>query len=284
MAIQQPQQQKQAPPHYLELLTQFLDNGLIEEATRKIKEWGLKIKIENGKLIDVSNTTEAWLRKFITQHPLMMQMKDKVRKLAKEPDEVLIIGATGTGKEIIARALHGDKDGEFVAVNCAGLPETLIESLLFGHLQGSFTGASETRPGFFQLAKNGTLFFDEIGELPLGVQAKFLRALQEKIVVKIGSSKEEQVNCRVVCATHRNLEKMVTDEKFREDLYARISVFELKLLSITDRACDVIPIFQSLDGGVEFLTAVGDRAMKFPQNVRSIQKYVRRYKVLGELP
>ncbi len=201
----------------------------------------------------------------------------------------MITGPTGTGKELLARALHGEREGRFVAVNCAGIPENLLESLLFGHVKGSFTGASDTRDGYFKQAKAGTLFLDEIGELKMELQGKLLRALQEKKITKVGGDKEEEVTCRVVCATNKLLKDMCFIEPplFRIDLFARISTFELHTIPLKDRPEDIIPIIQSLEDGKEFLEKIGDISkvsIDTSLNVRSLKQYVRRYKVLGELP
>ena len=286
-------EEKEMPSNPIAFINLLLDNGLVGQAEEKIKEWKLKIKIENGKIVDISNTTDAWLRKLITVDSRMMQLKDEVRKLAKEPYEVTIFGPTGTGKEIIARALHDDKEGRFIAINCAGLPENLLESELFGHVQGAFTGAIRTKPGLFSLANGGTLFLDEIGELPIDLQAKLLRALQEKIIRKVGGDKDEDVkDCRVICATHKNLWTLVAENKFRIDLFARITTFVLKTYGLDERPNDVIPIIESLDGGKEFLEAwnkkphIAGTPIKLDTslNVRSLQQHVLRYKVLGKLP
>jgi len=286
-----PQLDKQIPPpHALQLLQSWLDNGLHEIASNKIKEWGMKLEVHNGKLVDTSDSTEAWLRRFITINNRMMAMKDKVIKLSKVNDEVLITGETGTGKEIIAHALHGDRNGRFIGVNCAGIPEQLVESLLFGHVKGSFTGATDTKNGLMMQAKDGTLFLDEIGELPLMSQAKFLRAIQERKITKVGGDKEEDISCRIVCATHKDLWAMVDHDTFRLDLYARLSTFELWILPLRERWEDVLPILKALEeneNNIHMIITRIDRAnlLKYlPLNVRSLQQMVKRYKVLGELP
>lgn len=276
------------PKNALQVVEMLLKNGDIQSALDAIKNWGLKVKIENGRVIDVSDGTENWLSRFITCDPDMIALKDDVRKLAPEQDEVLIAGETGTGKELIARALHGERKGKFVAINCAGLPRELIESELFGHKQGAFTGAVATKQGLMAVARDGTLFLDEIGELPIDVQGKLLRALQEKLIRKVGDDKSEEINCRVVSATNRNLREMTAAKQFRVDLYARLSTFELHTKPLRDRQKDVVMILESLDGGKEFLDKCTDRtglvADLIPFNVRSLQQIVRRYKVLGHIP
>lgn len=283
--------QQPPPNNYLEILNQFIaDPSTVPLANEKIKQWGLKVEIRNGQLIDMSDTTEAWLCRFITTNQQMLTVKEEVRKLAKIDDEVLISGPTGTGKELIAHALHGSRQGRFVAVNCAGLPETLIESILFGHMKGSFTGASETRDGLVTVAEDGTLFLDEIGEFPLSVQAKLLRAIQERKIMKLGSSKDEDVLCRIVAATHRDIPKMVREELFRQDLYARVSTFELHLTPLIARKEDISAIINSLEGGKQFIeAAIAANIHPYNDidtnlNVRSLQQHVKRFSVLGKLP
>ena len=277
---------EQPPANYMSILQSLIDNELYEIAEQKIKLWRLKIEITNNKLVDVSNGTESWLNRFITQDANMLSIKDKVRKLAPIESPVLITGETGTGKELIAKALHGNREGNFVAVNCGGLPEHLVESLLFGHMQGSFTGASRNTKGDMMTAANGTLFLDELGELPLLAQAKLLRAIQSKKIRRVGSDTEESISCRIVCATNRNIKKMVTEERFRVDLYARLSTFELHLTPLRERITDIQLILESMKGGKELLDNTGDDLLSvdISLNVRSLEQYVERYNVLGELP
>ena len=265
---------------------------LVNELIRKNK---LPLKVVDNKLVDVGDSTEAWLSRFVSNDPDIIRMKEDVKKLAvieEDKDQlfcVMINGPTGTGKEIIALALHGDRLGSFVPINCAGLPSELIESELFGHVAGAFTGATKTKDGLMRTASKGTLFLDEIGELPLQAQAKLLRAIQSKTIRKVGADKDEQVNCRIVCATHRDLRKMAYEqETFRLDLYARISTFELVISGLKERHGDVVPICESIEGGKEFLDALlKSRTLSqidLSLNVRSLQQQIKRYKILGKLP
>jgi len=159
---------------------------------------------------------------------------------------VLISGETGTGKELVARALHMHgkrKDGPFVAVNCAAIPEDLLESELFGHVKGSFTGATADRSGAFRDAANGTLFLDEIGDMPLAMQAKILRALQEQVITPVGG-KPVRTNARIIAATHRDLVRLTAAGEFREDLYYRLDVVQIAIPPLRDRAADILPLAQ----------------------------------------
>ena len=232
--------------------------------------------------------SEIYLRQFITNDPDLIRMKEDIIKLARCPHEVLITGETGTGKELVARALRGDREGKFIAVNCAGLPENLIESELFGHTKGSFTGADVSRAGLFAVAKDGALFLDEIGELPLPMQGKLLRTLQDKTIRRVGSKEEEPINCKFICATNRNVKKMVDAGAFRQDLYARISTFELHVKPLSERRGDVVSIVSSMVGGQQFLAALANEGktihdLNLSLNVRSLQQYVTRYSILGRI-
>jgi len=172
----------------------------------------------------------------------MQHVRDLIVKVAPSNSTVLILGETGSGKELVARAVHDQSsrsDKPFVAINCGALPESLIESELFGHRKGAFTGADEHRVGLFELADGGTLFLDEIGELPKAMQAKLLRVLESGDIRRVGDNDAINVDVRVVCATHRDLEQMLEDGDFREDLMYRINTFEISLPPLRDRVVDI---------------------------------------------
>ena len=178
----------------------------------------------------------------IGNHRSMQRVKALIEKVAPTPSTVLVIGETGTGKELAARAVHEQSDRAdkpFVAINCGALPENLIESELFGHRKGAFTGADEHRKGLFEVADGGTLFLDEIGELPRATQSTLLRVLESGEIRRVGDNQPFQVNVRIVCATHRDLGKMVADGEFRQDLMYRINTFEIQLPPLRDRIEDV---------------------------------------------
>ncbi len=181
-------------------------------------------------------------RGILSKSPAMQRVFELIAHVGQTASTVLIQGETGTGKELVARAVHQaspGRSGPFVAVNCAALPETLLESELFGHEKGSFTGAAGQRKGRFELADGGTLFLDEVGDVPAAMQAKLLRVLQERRFERVGGSKSVEVDVRVVAATNRPLREMVQDEKFREDLYYRINVVRIDLPPLRDRAEDI---------------------------------------------
>lgn len=230
---------------------------------------------------------DKYLEKFITQEPEMLKLKEKTRKLSFVNDPVLINGETGTGKELIAQALHGEREGQFVAINCAGLPASLMESELFGHVSGAFTGAKGDKDGLLTQAKNGTIFLDEIGDMPLEMQAKLLRAVQSMSIRKIGGLKEEPINCRFVSATHKDLVGMYKSGAFREDLFWRLSTFTLHPKPLSLRVKDIPLILEELDDekkiNIAYFASRID-PQKLTGNVRQLQQYVRRFYVLGEMP
>jgi transcriptional regulator with GAF, ATPase, and Fis domain len=226
--------------------------------------------------------------------PGMLEVFRKLQKVAGTDISVLITGETGTGKELIAREIHrrsNRADGPFVPINCGAIPENLIESELFGHVKGAFTGAIASRPGKFQQADKGTLFLDEIGELPLNLQVKLLRALQERVVFRVGDSKPEKVDIRVVAATNRNLEEEIRGGNFREDLYYRLNVVNIWLPPLRDRGDDVGIIAKALltkyadelGSNVKGFSPAALAAIRkhpWPGNIRQLENRIRKALVL----
>ncbi|CAN5129360.1 hypothetical protein BH09MYX1_BH09MYX1_50410 [soil metagenome] len=224
----------------------------------------------------------------------MQEVFRKLQKVATTDISVLITGETGTGKELIAREVHrrsGRANGPFVVINCGAIPENLIESELFGHVKGAFTGAIASRPGKFQVADKGTLFLDEIGELPLNLQVKLLRALQERIVFRVGDSKPEKVDIRIVAATNRVLEEEIRAGRFREDLYYRLNVVNLFLPPLRERGDDVLIIAKALlskyademKSQVQGFTPQALSAIKkspWPGNIRQLENRLKKALVL----
>ena len=179
--------------------------------------------------------------------PAMKEVYDLLERVAESESTVLVSGESGTGKELVARALHRRSKrstGPFVAINCAAMPEQLLESELFGHTKGAFTDARTARPGLFVQAKGGTIFLDEIGDMPLGLQPKLLRALQERTVRPVGGDHETPIDVRVVAASNRDLETAIEERKFREDLYYRINVIHVELPPLRARGADVLLLAQ----------------------------------------
>jgi transcriptional regulator with PAS, ATPase and Fis domain len=191
----------------------------------------------------------AWRSQFaceiVGESPEIVDALETVRRVAGTDCSILITGETGTGKELFARAVHRAsqrRSRKFIPINCAAIPEQLLESELFGHIKGAFTGAVNPRPGRFMSAHEGTIFLDEIGDLPLAAQAKLLRVLEERVVSPVGSDSDLPVDVRVIAATHRNLEEMVAQGTFRADLYFRLAVVPLELPSLRDRPEDIVRI------------------------------------------
>jgi two-component system, NtrC family, response regulator AtoC len=216
----------------------------------------------------------------------MKELLSMVRRVAGTPWSVLIRGETGTGKELVARLIHElspRKSGPFTEINCAAVPENLFESELFGHEKGSFTGASAQRKGRFEASQDGTLFLDEIGELPVNLQAKLLRALQEKKISRVGSEKEIEIDVRVLAATNRDLKKMTGDGGFREDLYFRLNVLEINVPPLRKRKEDIpllVDFFLEKYGinEIHFAPEAMDFLIRYdyPGNVRELEHLVQR--------
>jgi two-component system response regulator HydG len=248
---------------------------------------GLKAEVQRLKRA-VADTHR--FDEIIGTSPAITQLYGLLAKVAQSDAPVLITGESGTGKELVARAIHnqgGRAKGPLVAVNCAAMPENLLESELFGHAKGAFTDARSAKVGLFQAAHGGTIFLDEIGELPLGLQPKLLRALQERIIRPVGGTTEIPFEARVITATNRDLETMVEEHTFREDLFFRINVIHVPLPSLRARGGDVLILAQ------HFLERIAARANKpvtafspdaaaklmaysWPGNVRELQNCVER--------
>ena len=196
--------------------------GLIVERARRLHA----IEAENRRLADQIGENQTVLGRMITAAPEMLKVARTIERVANADVSVMLLGASGTGKELLARGLHEAstrRAGAFVAINCAAIPENLLESELFGHEKGAFTGAVKTTEGKIELADGGTLFLDEVGDIPLPLQVKLLRFLQERTIERIGGRKAIGIDTRIVCATHQNLEAMVAAGTFREDLFYRLA-------------------------------------------------------------
>ena len=230
--------------------------------------------------------------------PAVQEVRRLVDKVAAGRTTVLVTGESGTGKEVVARAIHarGDRHAQpFVAVNCGAIPEGLIESELFGHERGAFTGASEQKPGLFEVAGSGTLFLDEVGELPPHLQVKLLRALQERKIRRVGGNADLPVQARVVAATNRSLEEEVKAGRFREDLFYRLDVIQIRMPPLRERRGDV-PLFVDLflerfaqeagreRPGLAPETARLLQAWDYPGNLRELANVVERAVTLGDGP
>ena len=242
---------------------------------------------ENQQLKAVIERTRPVV-KMIGESPPMQQVQRLIERAGPTDKAILIQGESGTGKEIVARGLQSCSlraDRPFVTINCAALPEQLVESELFGHEKGSFTGATATKPGLFEVADGGTIFIDEIGEMPLGLQPKLLRVLEDGSLRRVGSHKERRVNVRLIAATNRNLGDMASEGKFREDLYYRINVLTIELAPLREREGDVdllIDHFLGRDWEISPEARDVMRAYHWPGNVRQLINVIERATILAE--
>ena len=228
--------------------------------------------------------------------PAMQTLFEHIRKVAPTDSTVLVLGETGTGKEIVARSVHSHSmrgDKILISVNCAAIPDTLIESELFGYEKGAFTGANASRMGLIEAADGGTLFLDEIGELPMEAQARLLRFIQEGEIRRIGSVHSRKVNVRLICATHRNLQSLAAEGEFRQDLFYRINVLQLSLPPLRERGKDILHLAENmLQAQIERLGKKGMRlspraiqaitTYQWPGNVRELEHAIERAVILSD--
>ena len=228
----------------------------------------------------------------VGQSKSVIELKLLIKKVANAKSTVLVLGETGTGKELVAEAVHiaSKNKGAFVPVNCAAIPSELLESELFGHEKGAFTGADKARAGRFELSSGGTLFLDEIGDIPLALQAKLLRAIESKKIQKVGGTKEIPLDLRMVCATHQNLEKKVADGSFRADLFYRINVFPVNVPTLAERVEDIPLLLNHILKNIEnnnsnlpIFTEEAIDALKrhlWPGNIRELKNVIERACIL----
>ena len=255
-----------------------------------------RIEAENRQLAARSGEDNRVLGRMITGAPEMVKVARTIERVANTNVSVMLLGASGTGKELLARGLHEASDrsgGAFVAINCAAIPENLLESELFGHEKGAFTGAVKTTEGKIELADGGTLFLDEVGDIPLPLQVKLLRFLQERVIERVGSRKSIPVDTRIVCATHQNLEAMIADGRFREDLFYRLAEIVVKIPSLAERPGDAALLAKAflarfsremnpaVKGFAPDALAAID-AWHWPGNVRELENRVKRAVIMTE--
>ena len=239
------------------------------------------------------NSDETLLKLLVGQGSAIKEVRHLIEQVAVTDANVLILGESGTGKEVVARSIHelsNRSKGPFVPINCGAIPPDLLESELFGHEKGAFTGAISARKGRFEMAENGTIFLDEIGDMPMPMQVKLLRVLQEHYFERVGGNKSVKTNVRVIAATHRHLEEMIRDGKFREDLYYRLNVFPIDTPPLRDRADDIPLLLQELtcrhavehNVSIKFTQRAIDSLMKhpWPGNVRELSNLVERLMIL----
>ena len=269
-----------------DFLTKPCSLGDLEHHCMLARDRG-RLRQENTQLKAIISRTRPAME-LVGQSPSMQQVIKMVQKVAPTDKPVLIQGESGTGKEVVARAIQQDSklaDKPFVTINCAALPEQLVESELFGHTKGSFTGASSDKPGLFEIADGGTLFIDEIGELPLSLQPKLLRVLEDGSMRRIGSHKERFVNVRIIAATNRDLSKEVEAGNFREDLYYRVNVLSLELPPLRERAGDVdrlIDHYLPVPWHVDNAARDALNNYPWPGNVRQLINVIQRATILAD--
>lgn len=244
--------------------------------------------VSAGSLTELPNIPRPGLLGESTE---MLRIKELIRHVSRFDANILLSGESGTGKEVVAQAIHAASprgENPFIAVNCGAIPEDLIESELFGHEKGSFTGANSTRRGRFEMAAGGTIFLDEIGDMPFSMQVKLLRVIQERCFERVGGTRTIHCGVRIIAATHRNLEKRVQEGKFREDLFYRLNVFPIELPPLRDRASDIPLLLQrfakqlGIEMGAQNTIAFDHSAIdvlcrhQFPGNVRELRNLVER--------
>jgi two-component system NtrC family response regulator len=253
------------------------------------------LEAENARLASVSTDTNL-LGGIISSSPEMLKVVRTVERVATTDASVMLLGASGTGKELLARGLHESsdrRDGAFVAINCAAIPENLLESELFGHEKGAFTGAVKTTEGKIEQAHGGTLFLDEIGDVPLALQVKLLRFLQERTIERVGGRRGISVDTRVVTATHRDVDAMVADGSFREDLYYRLAEIVVRIPSLAERPGDasllarvfVQRLARTMRSDVTGLAPDALAALdawSWPGNVRELENRVKRAVIMAD--
>ncbi|CAM8676835.1 two-component system response regulator GlrR [Leclercia sp. M-A074-M] len=272
--------------------------GVFSFLTKPVDKDALYKAIDDALEHAAPSGDETWREAIVTRSPIMLRLLEQARMVAQSDVSVLINGQSGTGKEILAQAIHNASPrgkNAFIAINCGALPEQLLESELFGHARGAFTGAVSSREGLFQAAEGGTLFLDEIGDMPAPLQVKLLRVLQERKVRPLGSNRDIDINVRIISATHRDLPKAMARNEFREDLFYRLNVVNLKIPALAERAED-IPLLatqllrQAAERHKPFVRAFSTDAMKrlmtasWPGNVRQLVNVIEQCVALTSSP
>ncbi|WP_338539508.1 two-component system response regulator GlrR [Pectobacterium cacticida] len=272
--------------------------GVFSFLTKPVDRDALYKAIDDALALSAPTSDETWREAIVTRSPIMLRLLEQARMVAQSDVSVLINGQSGTGKEVLARAIHAASPrakNAFIAINCGALPEPLLESELFGHAKGAFTGAVSSREGLFQAAEGGTLFLDEIGDMPLSLQVKLLRVLQERKVRPLGSNRDLDIDVRIISATHRDLPKAMARNEFREDLYYRLNVVNIKLPALHERAED-IPLLanhllrESANRHKPFVRAFSTDALKrlmtasWPGNVRQLVNVIEQCVALTSAP
>jgi len=267
----------------VETAVQALKLGAFDFISKPLDLGNLRTIVSNALRVRSAGTGSG--SKLLGASDRMRELRGMIEKVAQSQAPVHISGESGTGKELVARMIHESgprAEGPFVPVNCGAIPAELVESEFFGHRKGSFTGAVNDKAGLVQCAVDGTLFLDEIADLPLPMQVKLLRVIQEKKVRPVGAAREESVDIRILSATHKNLSQMVTDGDFREDLYYRINVIELHVPALRERGDDILLLADHILNRLQASAALDDGARdallrySFPGNVRELENMLER--------
>ncbi|WP_340615673.1 two-component system response regulator GlrR [Xenorhabdus entomophaga] len=272
--------------------------GVFSFLTKPVDRDALYKAIDDALELSTPAIDGQWSEQIVTRSPLMLRLLEQAKMVALSDVSVLINGQSGTGKEVLAQAIHRVSPRAkkpFIAINCGALPEQLLESELFGHAKGAFTGAVSSREGLFLAAQGGTLFLDEIGDMPMALQVKLLRVLQERKVRPLGSNRDIDIDVRIISATHRDLPKAMQRNEFREDLYYRLNVVNLKIPALNERAED-IPLLanhllrESAKRHKPFVRSFSTNAMKclvaasWPGNVRQLVNVIEQCVALTMAP
>jgi len=282
-----------------EMLKQNEDQGIIGVISFPFKHANINTALHNAQVYRESREQSGsqrpveLFRSLVGSSRKVVAIRHLIEQVAESDATVLILGESGTGKEVVARNIHyysNRRDRPFVPINCGAIPPDLLESELFGHEKGAFTGAISARQGRFEMAEGGTLFLDEIGDMPLPMQVKLLRVLQERVIERVGSTKSIDIDVRVVAATHRNLENQISENKFREDLYYRLNVFPIEMPPLRERIEDIPLLINELISRIEHekrgsvrLTPATVMAMcqvKWAGNVRELANLIERLAIL----
>ncbi len=283
-----------------ETAVEAMKMGAYDYITKPFKIDEVRLNINNAlksQNLEVENRSlkkelvkEYSFQNIIGNSPVMHQIYDLIKRVSQAPTNILVTGESGTGKEVIAKAIHYNgplKDRPFVTINCGAIPENLMESEMFGHKKGSFTGAVTDKVGLFEVADSGSLFLDEVGELPITIQVKLLRAIQERIIRRVGATDDMKVDVRIIAATNRNLEEMVQKGTFRQDLFYRLNVINIKTPPLRDRKEDIPILAQHFlkkynDKMSKNIGGISDEAIEilkkydYPGNVRELENMIER--------
>lgn len=274
--------------------------GAYDYITKPFKIDEVRLNIANAlrsQNLEVENRTlkkelgrEYSFQNLVGNSEAMHRIYEMIKRVSQTPTNILVTGDSGTGKEMVAKAIHFNgplKDKPFVTVNCGAIPESLMESEMFGHKKGSFTGAIADKAGLFEVADNGTLFLDEVGELPLTIQVKLLRAIQERVIRRVGGTEDAKVNVRIIAATNRNLEEMVAQGGFRQDLFYRLNVINIRTPPLRERPEDISILathflkkynerLNKTIGGISTEAMEVLKKYDYPGNVRELENIIER--------